>query len=89
MAMVVVLFPLADEAPTVLSDGSILFVRTRQTSANVNGEWIEHDRGTLEILRHGTITPVADLSFSANELSGAFAQFYGHYTWPQRMAVRR
>ena len=78
-----------DEAPTLLSDGSILFVRTRQTSAQVNGAWIEHDRGTLEILRHGTITPVADLSFSANELSGAFAQFYGHYTWPQRMAVRR
>jgi hypothetical protein len=64
-------------------------VRTRQTSAKVNGAWIEHDRGTLEVLRHGTITPVADLSFSASELSGAFAQFYGHYTWPQRMAVRR
>lgn len=78
-----------DEAPTFLADGSILFVRTRQTSRKVNGSWIETDRGTLELLRAGRLTVVADLSYSADELSGQFLQFYGHYAWPQRMAVRR
>lgn len=78
-----------DEAPTVLADGSILFVRTRQTSGKVNGQWIEHDHGTLELLRGGKLSPLADLSYSANELSNGFLQYFGHYMWPQRVAVRR
>jgi hypothetical protein len=77
-----------DEDPTVLADGSILFVRTRQTSGKVDGQWIEHDRGTLELLRGGGLTPLADLSYSANELSSGFLQYFGHYLWPQRVAVR-
>jgi hypothetical protein len=77
-----------DEDPTVLAHGSILFVRTRQTSGKVGGQWIEHDRGTLELLHGGTLASVADLTYSANELSHGYLQFYGHYAWPQRVALR-
>ena len=77
-----------DEDPAVLADGSILFVRTRQTSGKVNGRWIEHDRGTLELLHGGKVSAVADLSYTANELSNGFLQYFGHYLWPQRLAVR-
>jgi hypothetical protein len=79
----------SDEAPTVLSNGSILFVRTRQTARKAAGNWIETDRGLLERLSDGRVTRVATLTYSANELSGATLQFYGHYNWPWRLAVRR
>jgi hypothetical protein len=73
----------------VLRDGSILFVRTRQTSRKVNGQWYETDRGTLELLRSGAVTSIASLTYTANEVSAGALQFYGHYNWPQRLAVRR
>jgi hypothetical protein len=77
-----------DESPVVLPDRSILFVRTRQTSRKINDEWWEFDRGTLELLHGGLVTPLARIDFSANELNGAYLQYYGHYMWPDRVAVR-
>jgi hypothetical protein len=77
-----------DESPIVLPDRSILFVRTRQTSRKINGDWWEFDRGTLELLRDGHVTRLARLDFSADELSGAYLQYYGHYMWSERLAVR-
>ena len=77
-----------DEAPQVLHDGSVLFVRTRQTSRKVSGQWYETDRGRLELLRRGTLTRVANLTYTVDELSGAFLQYYGHYDWSMRLAVR-
>jgi hypothetical protein len=76
-----------DESPHVLRDGSVLFVRTRQTSRKRNGQWYETDRGLLELLRGRTITTVAPLTYTAGELSGAFLQDYGHYGWASRLAV--
>lgn len=77
-----------DESPVVLPNGSILFVRTRQLSRKINDAWWEFDHGTLELLQGGRITPLARLDFSANELNGAYLQYYGHYEWPTRIAVK-
>jgi hypothetical protein len=38
--------------------------------------------GTLELLRDGRVTPIADVS----DLNGGLMN-YGHYDWPQRIAV--
>jgi hypothetical protein len=73
----------SDEWPTILPEGSILFVRTRITSYRRNGYWKALTHGTLELLRNGTVTPVADVS----DLNGGLT-YYGHYLWPQRVAVR-
>ncbi len=77
----------SDESPHVLADGSVLFVRTRQTSRKVNGTWIETDRGLLELLGGGRVTKLATLTYSANELSGASLMYYGRYDWERRVAV--
>jgi hypothetical protein len=70
----------------VLADGSILFVRTRQTTRRVNGQLYETDRGLLELLGSGPVRTVASLTFTANELTGASLQYYGHYDWPSLLA---
>lgn len=79
----------SDESPTLLRDGSLLFVRTRQTSRKVNGDWITTQRGRLELLRAGRLTEVANIGFTANELSsdGLLLNYYGHYGWPSMLAV--
>jgi hypothetical protein len=76
-----------DENPHLLADGSILFVRTHQTSRKVKGAYYETDHAQLDLLRTGTVTTVAVLTYTANELSGAFLNYYGHYDWPSRLAV--
>jgi hypothetical protein len=77
-----------DEAPLVLHDDSVLFVRTRQTARKVNGRWYETDRGRLELWHDEVLSRVADLTYTSSELSGASLQYYGHYDWEQRLAVR-
>ena len=76
-----------DEDPTVLANGSILFVRTKQSARKVNGEWVTTTRGVLELLAHGKLQRIASLSFSASDSSAMWLNYYGHYNWPERIAV--
>jgi hypothetical protein len=76
-----------DESPHLLKDGSVLFVRTRQTARKENGEWVTTSRGLLEHLVHGKLTQIADLSFAAKDSSADWLDYYGHYNWPDRIAV--
>jgi hypothetical protein len=76
-----------DESPHLLKDGSVLFVRTRQTARKENGEWITTTRGRLEHLVRGKLTRIADVSLSAKSTSGNWLNYYGHYDWPDRIAV--
>ena len=41
------------------------------------------ERGTLELLRNGALTVLADVTFTA----GGPANYYGHYGWPWRIAL--
>jgi hypothetical protein len=76
-----------DESPHLLNDGSVLFVRTSQTARKQNGEWITTNRGLLEHLVRGRLTQLADLTFEAKETSGDWLNYYGHYNWPDRIAI--
>ena len=76
-----------DESPHLLPDGSVLFVRTRQTARKVNGEWVTTSRGLLELLRQGNLVQVANVSFAAKDSSSDWLNYYGHYNWPSRIAV--
>ena len=76
-----------DESPHLLGDGSVLFVRAHQTARKQNGEWIATTHGLLEHLVRGKLTRLADLTFAAKETSGDFLNFYGHYNWPDRIAI--
>jgi hypothetical protein len=77
-----------DESPAVLSDGSVLFVRTRETSRKRAGEWHVTFDARLERLARGKLTSIADLGFggSVENVLGE-GNFYGHYGWPRRFAV--
>ena len=76
-----------DEFPQVLGGGSILFVRTRQTSRRVAGTWRTTTRGMLELLAHGRLRPLADLTERTIDGPGPTPMYYGHYWWPDRVAV--
>lgn len=78
-----------DESPHVLADGSILFVRTRQTSRKASGDWYATEHGRLELLSGGRLERLADVTFTAKDTSslGYEANYYGHYGWPWRIAV--
>jgi predicted outer membrane repeat protein len=76
-----------DESPRLLDDGSVLFVRTRQTSFRPGEQWYATDHGTLELLGRGAVTAVADVTFTANQATGDGGSYYGHYPWPTRVAV--
>jgi hypothetical protein len=76
-----------DETPRLLPDGSVLFVRTRQTSRKVDGEWMTTTRGRIELLSRGKLTEVTEVQFSARDSSGDWLNYYGHYDWPSRLAV--
>lgn len=79
-----------DENPRVLGDGSIVFVRSRLTARKVKGVWYATNHGELERLFAGTVTPIADLTFTANETSAlGTVNYYGHYGWPWLLAVAR
>ena len=77
----------SDESPHLLNDGSVLFVRTRQTARKQNGEWITTSRGRLERLLRGKLTEIADVSFAAKDTSGVWLNYYGHYNWADRIAI--
>ena len=73
-----------DEYPQVLADGSVLFVRTHQTVGD--GTTTEH--AGLDLLANGSVTPLASLTITVNDLSQAWEpNYYGHYGWPQLVAV--
>jgi hypothetical protein len=77
-----------DEAPRVLGDGSIVFVRTRQTSAKVHGRWVVTLRAELERLAGGQRTPVADVGYRTDALAAvASTNYYGHYGWDRLIAI--
>ncbi len=76
-----------DENPRLLEDGSVLFVRTRQTARKVDQEWVTTNRVRIELLTRGRLTQVADVSFTSRDVSGDWLNYYGHYDWPRRIAV--
>jgi hypothetical protein len=76
-----------DETPRLLRDGSIVFIRTRQTSRKVDGQWVTTNRGRIELLRGGRLTELTSVRWSAADSSGDWLNYYGHYDWPSRLAV--
>ncbi len=73
-----------DEFPQLLPDGSVLFVRTHQTLGD--GTVTEH--AGLDLLAGGVVRPIASLTTTVNDLSQAWEpNYYGHYGWPQLVAV--
>jgi hypothetical protein len=65
----------SDEDPHLLPDGSIVFVRTRSVSKPLELFGV----GTVELLRNGRLTAIGT--------SGKADNFYGHYAWPDVVAV--
>jgi hypothetical protein len=76
-----------DESPHLLADGSVVFVRTRQTARKRDGEWITTNRGLLERVSQGQLTQLAELTFTTKDTSGEWLNYYGHYNWPDRIAI--
>lgn len=78
-----------DESPRVLPDGSILFVRTRETAVKQPQNWRVTDHGRIELIRGGRVTWIATTSWSAEEIgsSARYVNYYGHYGWPWLVAV--
>jgi hypothetical protein len=76
-----------DENPTLLRDGSILFVRTHQSAQKKDGEWLTTSRGKIEVLKQGKLVQVGDASFTSKDSDGFWLNYYGHYNWPWRIAV--
>ena len=64
-----------DELPRVLSDGSILFVRTHTVSKPTELYGV----GTVEVLRGGRLHALGEASRADD--------YYGHYDWPGIVAV--
>ena len=74
-----------DEDPTVLPDGSVLFVRTRETFP---GNLRTTLHAGLDLLRAGAVKPIASLTTTVDEMSSAWVpNYYGHYGWPSIVAV--
>lgn len=77
-----------DEDPRVLSDGSILFVRTHQTTAGEPGAWTTTEHASLDLLAQGTLKPIASMTTTVDELATHWEpNYYGHYGWPSLIAV--
>ena len=76
-----------DESPQLLRDGSLLFIRTRETARKVNGEWITTSRGLVEHLTSGKLVTVAKVRFATKEGGGVLLNYYGHYNWADRIAI--
>jgi hypothetical protein len=64
-----------DEYPRVLPGGSLLFVRTRAVSTTLELYGV----GTVELLRDGRLTALG--------AAGKADNYYGHYDWPDVVAV--
>ena len=77
-----------DEFPQVLPDGSVLFVRTRQTSFKRSEQWYATEHGTLELLGNSTLTSLGDVTYTTNQITGDIGNYYGHYAWSLRIAVK-
>jgi hypothetical protein len=65
----------SDEFPRLLRDGSVVFVRTRSHSTRT-ALW---GVGTVELLRGGKLTALGT--------AGRASNYYGHYDWPDVVAV--
>jgi hypothetical protein len=92
-----------DENPRILPDGSIMFIRTRETSvklpghwttptggrtaAYVPGGWRTTDHGRIELLSEGRLAWIASTSWSTGGYGGSYVNYYGHYGWPWLVAV--
>jgi hypothetical protein len=76
-----------DEYPHLLTDGSVLFVRTLQIGFKRNGAWWSTTRARLELLRSGKLTQLMTLRFSEPDSGNAWLTYYGHYDWPSLLAV--
>ena len=66
---------LTDEFPRLLPDGSVLFLRTRTHSTPTQLYGV----GTVELLRGGKLNALGT--------AGRAANYYGHYDWPDVVAV--
>jgi hypothetical protein len=66
---------LTDEFPRLLPDGFVLFVRTRSHSTPTELYGV----GTVELLRGGKLTALGS--------AGRASNYYGHYDWPDVVAV--
>jgi hypothetical protein len=77
-----------DELPRLLSNGSVVFIRTRQTARKRDGQWFTTSRGRIELLTPGgTLSQIAALTFTERDESGPWLNYYGHYDWPSQLAV--
>lgn len=78
-----------DESPRVLPDGSVMFVRTRETAVKQPQNWRVTDHGRIELIANGRTTWIATTSWSAEEIGAddRYANYYGHYGWPWLVAV--
>jgi hypothetical protein len=78
-----------DESPRVLPDGSILFVRTRETTVrDPSGDgWRTTAHGRLELITGNRTALLGTTSWTGEGLGDAYAQYYGHYGWPWLVAV--
>lgn len=75
-----------DEYPTVLRNGDVVFVRTRQIPFKRNGEWWTTTHGKLMLLRGSKPRELRALQFSGPDIGSDFLNYYGHYDWPSRLA---
>ena len=64
-----------DELPRLLRDGSVVFVRTRSHSTGLQ----LYGLGAVELLRGGRLTALGS--------AGRASNYYGHYDWPDLVAV--
>jgi len=64
-----------DELPRLLRDGSVVFVRTRSHSTGLQ----LYGLGAVELLRGGRLTALGS--------AGRASNYYGHYDWPDAVAV--
>jgi hypothetical protein len=54
----------------------------------VNGQWQTTQRGRVELLRGGRLAQVAESTLTENEIGARYPLgYYGHYDWPDLLAV--
>ena len=72
----------------MLADGSVLFVRTKQTVAGPPGAATTTEHASLELLSGGQLTPLASLTTTTSDLDRRWEpNYYGHYGWPTLVAA--
>jgi hypothetical protein len=78
----------SDEDPQLLTDGSLLFVRTRLTSKRDGSTWLDTQTGRVMLLAHGKLVQMARIGYrNVDELKTYLGPYYGHYDWSQFLAV--